>query len=128
MMCRRGSMGMNEIKDRAFILAILGGTLILLNAASVAVAATWYPDLFPTLPGSSGNDPIVLYGVAVIGLICGAGVVLGATMLRQRPAGRRMWGAMIIAFSLLSVVTGGGFVIGFILGIFGGAQAVLRKP
>jgi hypothetical protein len=99
-----------------------------LNAASVAVAATWYPDLFPTLPGSSGNDPNILYGVAGIGLICGAMVVLGAMLLHQKPARKRSWGAMIIAFSKASMITGGGFVIGFMLWILGGVQAILRRP
>ncbi len=113
--------------NRAFGLSLIAGTLILTNAVAVAAAATWAPGLFPTLPGSSGNDTTMLYNVALIGLICGALVTLGATMLRSKPAHRRAWGAMIVVCSIPSVVTGGGFIMGFIIGIIGGALALTRK-
>lgn len=113
---------------RAFVLALTAGILILLNATAVAVAATWSPEIFPTIPGSSGNETATLYDVAVVGLICGALVVLGAMMLLRKPAQKRPWGILIIVFSIPSVVTGGGFIIGFILGIVGGALALSRKP
>jgi len=120
-------MSVTEKQTRAFILSLTAGILILMNAAAVAAAATWFPGLFPTLPGSTGNDPAVLYSVAVVGLICGAMVVLGAMMLRSKPAHKRAWGIMIIVLSIPSVVTGGGFIIGFILGIVGGVLALSRK-
>ncbi len=121
-------MKASEKRTRAFVLSLIAGILILLNAAAVAAVATWSPGLFPTLPGSSGNDTAVLYDVAVVGLICGVLVVLGAIMLRSRPEHKRAWGIMIIVLSIPSVVTGGGFIIGFILGIIGGAMALSRKP
>ena len=34
---------------------------------------------------------------------------------------------MIIVFSIPSVIMGGGFIIGFILGIIGGAKAISKK-
>jgi len=119
---------MSERQSRAFLLSLVAGILILLNAISVAAAATWFPSVFPLIPGSSGNDVAVLYSVATIGLICGAWVALGAIMLRIRPAQRRVWGIVIIVFSIPSVITGGGFIIGFILGIVGGVLALSRKP
>jgi hypothetical protein len=36
-------------------------------------------------------------------------------------------GIIVVLFSILSVITGGGFIIGFILGIIGGASALSRK-
>lgn len=120
-------MRASDKQTRAFILSLIAGILILLNATAVATAATWFPEIFPTIPGSSGNDPATLYSVAFVGLICGAMVVLGAMMLRRKPAQKRAWGIMIIVFSIPSVVTGGGFIIGFILGIIGGALAFSRK-
>lgn len=106
----------------------MAGILILLNATAVAAAATWFSEIFPTIPGSSGNDTSTLYSVAFVGLICGAVVVLGAMMLHRKPVQKRPWGIIIIVFSIPSVVTGGGFIIGFILGIAGGAFALSRKP
>jgi len=49
-------------------------------------------------------------------------------MLCSRPVIRKTWGIMVIVFSIPIVVTGGGFIIGFILGIIGGALALSRKP
>jgi len=121
-------MSLSEKQSRAFTLSLIAGILILINAAAVAAAATWSPGMFPTLPGSSGNDPAILYTVAVVGLICGALIVLGAIMLRRKPTLKKAWGIMIIVLSIPSVVTGGGFIIGFILGITGGVLALSRKP
>jgi hypothetical protein len=121
-------MSATEKRTRAFVLSLTAGILILMNAAAVAAAATWSPGIFPTLPGSSGNDPAILYSVAVVGLICGALIVLGAILLRSKPAHKRAWSIMIVVLSIPSVVTGGGFIIGFILGIMGGVLALSRKP
>ena len=41
---------------------------------------------------------------------------------------KKAWGIMIMVFSLSSVITGGGFIIGFILGIIGGTFALSWKP
>lgn len=120
-------MSRSEKPTRAFSLSLIAGILILTNAASVAAAATWFPWIIPTLPGSSGNDTTILYSVAAVGLVCGVLVLFGAIMLRNKPANKKAWGIMIIIFSIPSVVTGGGFIIGFILGILGGAKALSRK-
>jgi hypothetical protein len=49
-------------------------------------------------------------------------------MPHSRPANKKAWGMIIIVFSIPSVVTGGGFIIGFILGIIGGKSALSWKP
>lgn len=121
-------MGGTEKQTRAFSLSLIAGILILINAASLAAAATWFPWIIPTLPGSSGNDTTILYCVATVGLICGVLVLYGAIMLRGNPAMGRAWGIMVLVFSVPSVITGGGLIIGFILGIIGGASVLSRKP
>lgn len=121
-------MSQSEKPIRAFMLSLIAGILILVNAVSVAAAATWFPWLIPTLPGSSGNDVTILYSVAAVGLICSVLVLFGAIMLHSRPEHKRAWGIMVIVFSIPSIVTGGGFIIGFILGIIGGAYTLSRKP
>ena len=121
-------MSRSEEPTRAFSLSLIAGILILTNAAAVAAAATWFPWIIPTLPGSSGNDTTILYSVAAVGLVCGVLVLFGAMMLRNRAANKKAWGIMIIVFSIPSVVTGGGFIVGFILGIIGGKSAFSWKP
>ena len=120
-------MSQSEKPTKAFALSLIAGTLIISNSALLGAAATWFPWIIPTLPGSDGNSTVPFASLTAVGLICGALVLLGAIMLRSRPMNRKAWSIMIIVFSIPSVITGGGFIIGFILGIIGGALA-LRKP
>lgn len=118
----------SEKPTKAYNLSVIAGLLILINSALVAAAATWFPTLIPTLPGSTGNDTMLLYWLSAIGLISGALVLLGALVLRLKPASKKAWGILIAVFSVPSVVSGGGFIIGFILGIWGGLSAFSWKP
>lgn len=121
-------MSQNEKTTKAFALSLIAGILIISNSALLGAAATWFPWIIPTLPGSSANDTTVLIRLAAVGLIFGVLVLLGAVMLYSRPVNKKAWGIIIVVFSIPSVVTGGGFIIGFILGIIGGAKALSRKP
>ena len=115
-----------EKPKQAFTLSLIAGILIVCNAVAVGVAGAYFPWVFPTLPGSDNNATVSFATIAVIGLICGALVLLGAVLLHTRPENGKAWGIMIIVFSIPSVVTGGGFIVGFILGIIGGAKALRR--
>ena len=116
-------MRQKEKTKQASTLSLIAGILIVGNAVAVGVAGAYFPWVFPTLPGSDNNATVSFATIAVIGLICGALVLLGAVMLHTKPENRKAWGIMIIVFSIPSVVTGGGFIVGFILGIIGGAKA-----
>jgi len=74
------------------------------------------------------NDTQTLYTLTAIGLILGMLVLLAAILLHIKPVNKKVWGIIIIVFSIPSVLTGGGFIIGFILGIIGGALSLSRKP
>jgi hypothetical protein len=112
---------------KAFLLTLTAGILMVCNASLLGAAALWFPTVVPTMPGTTANDPSVLLRLAAIGLSVGLVVVLAAVMLRRSPTHRKAWGAVAILFSLPSVVSGGGFIVGFILGIIGGAFALSRK-
>ena len=120
-------MSQNEKPTKALTLSLIAGILIIGNSALLGAAATWFPWIIPTLPGSSANDSTFLIRLAAVGLILGALVFLGAIMLHIKPANKRVWGIMILVFSVLSYVTGGGFIIGSILGIISGAQTLRRR-
>jgi len=113
---------------KAFLLSLVAGILILSNTILLGVATMWFPEIIPTLPGSSGNDTTLLYQLTAIGLVFGVLVSIGAIMLHVNPVKKKAWGIMIMVFSLSSVITGGGFIIGFILGIIGGTFALSWKP
>ncbi len=102
--------------------------MIVCNAVAVGVAGAYFPWIFPTLPGSDNNATVPFTAIAVIGLICGALVLFGALMLRIKPENKKAWGIFVVIFSISSVVTGGGFIIGFILGIIAGVKAFRWKP
>jgi hypothetical protein len=121
-------MSRSEKPTKAFTLSLTAGILIISNSALLGAAATWFPWIIPTLPGSSANDTTVLIRLAAVGLIFGVLVLFGAIMLHIKPANKKAWGIIIVVFSIPSVLTGGGFIIGFILGIIGGASALSRKP
>ena len=112
---------------KAYTLSLIAGILIVCNAVAVGVAATWFPWIFPTLPGSGNNAAVPFASIATIGLICGALVLFGAIMLHIKPGNKKVWGIVIIVFSIPSVITGGGFIVGFILGIIGGAKALSAR-
>jgi hypothetical protein len=116
-------MSQNGKSAKAFALSLIAGILIISNSALLGAAATWFPWIIPTLPGSSANDTTFLIRLAAVGLLFGVLVSIGAIMVRTKPVSKKAWGTMVIVFSIPSVITGGGFIIGFILGIIGGASA-----
>ena len=67
-------------------------------------------------------------GLSIIGLIAGILVIIGAIMLNARPADHITWGAIILAFSVISLLGMGGFYVGALLGIAGGALALSLRP
>jgi hypothetical protein len=115
---------LNKKSTKDFTLSLIAGILIVSNSALLGVVARWFLGIMPTLPGSSANDPLVFYALSAIGIILGVLVTFGAILLHSKPANKKAWGIMIIAFSITSVITGGGFVIGFLLGIIGGKMSL----
>ena len=118
---------MSQIEKRAFALSLIAGLLIVCNAVAVGVAGTYFAWVFPALPGSDNNSTVPFATIAVVGLTCGALVLFGAIMLRIKPENKKAWGTLMIVFSIPSVITGGGFIIGFILGIIAGVKTFRGK-
>lgn len=121
-------MNQDSRLTKALLLSMVAGILIISNTILLGVAATWFPEIIPTLPGETANDTQTLYTLTAIGLILGILVLLVAIMLHIKPVHKKVWGILIVVFSIPSVVTGGGFIIGFIFGIIGGTLSLSRKP
>ena len=66
----------------------------------------------------------IMTWAVVVGFASGTAVFLGAIMLYMKPDKRRIWGTIVILFSALSFIGMGGFFVGAILGIIGGALAL----
>ena len=121
-------MSQIEKPKRAFTLSLIAGILIVCNAVAVGVAGAYFPWIFSTLPGSDNNATVPFTTISVIALICGALILIATMMLRIKPENKKAWGMLIIVFSIPSVITGGGFIIGFIIGIIGGVKTLRWKP
>lgn len=123
------SVELSSINQRAlatFRLPLIAGILILTNAILLGVVSTWFPWVMPTIPGTT-NEAVPFVGLTALGLICGSLVLLGGLFLRNQPMNRRAGGIIVMAFSIPTVIMGGGFIIGFILGIIGGAKVFREK-
>ena len=129
-----------------FVLSLIGGVFILLGAivtsmftfGSAAIVGSMSSSMSGMMGGTNGQmgmgmmigGMMSVYPIfSIIGLASGALVILGAVMLYSRPFEKDLWGAVIIAFSILGIFGGmGGFVIGLVLGIVGGALALAWNP
>jgi hypothetical protein len=128
-------MSKNQGSTFAFIVSLLGGLIIFiistLNVLWFSSGATNFGgygsfmrgamDGYHNFMGTYGGSTSFLAGISVIGVICGIIVVIGAIMLRVQPHQHVPWAILIIAFSLVSFVGMGGYFIGAVLGIIGGA-------
>ena len=130
-----------------FVLSLIGGVFTLLGAIIASMFTFGSPTIVGSMSGSMGGGMMGgmngemgmgmmiggmmgLYPIfSIIGLASGALVILGAVMLYSRPFEKDLWGVVIIAFSILGILGGmGGFMIGLVLGIVGGALALAWNP
>jgi hypothetical protein len=130
----------SEYPNTASILALVGGILMVLGGLLLVGVSIF---IIPHLPSSDfssnsaaqlspaniqGLASFVVGGMGAFGLVSGIIVAVSGMMLQARPNSQRTWGILILVFSVLSFLGTGGFVVGAILGIVGGAKALTWKP
>ncbi len=109
----------------AYILSLIAGTLMVLSSVVVAFAFSFFFVVAPYHRMMYFAWPAIAFGMmSFFGLISGIIVLVSAFMLKSKPAESTTWGILIIVFSIFSFFGMGGFVIGAILGIIGGAFAL----
>ncbi len=123
-----------SIKTTAFVLSLIAGILILLSSIMSLLMLAYYGASFGFFWGMMGGYMGMMgslgvpfgsfIGLILVGLVCGILVIIGAAMLNSHPAEHRSWGIIILIFSIISLVGMGGFFIGALLGIAGGALAL----
>jgi hypothetical protein len=106
-----------------FILSLVGGIIVLLVGADRLIDIA----LFGSYGGAdTGLDAALDVG---FGMTCGLLMIGGSIMLFRRPQHHRIWGALVLIFSLLSIVgTAGGVFIGLLFGLIGSIYAIVSKP
>jgi len=126
----------------AFILSLTAGILMLVSGA---LSTIWFMSegfdadgMMGGFGGMMGGHQTMMDGFGVasgfmggllfVGLLSGIVVIVGALMLNALPAEHMAWGTLILVFSVISFLGMGGFYIGALLGIAGGAIALSWRP
>ena len=105
-----------------FILAIVSGALITLQGVLHIVRSQWGLELGLGELRRHSLRGIDIKVLGIVTLILGIMVLLGAFLIRSGRA--REGGITVIAFSILTIFAGGGYLVGVILGVIGGALAL----
>lgn len=85
-------------------------------------------DGYESMMHSFGVPFGMMGGLSIIGLIAGTLVIICALMLNMHPRDHITWGTIIVVFSVISLLGMGGFYLGALLGIAGGALALSWRP
>jgi len=101
----------------AFVLSLIAGVFILLNGITIVM-------------GGSFLDTVLEEGMVIgaIGAALGVGVLISAMLLSSDRQRNTTMGAVILILSLASIIIGGGFFIGLLLGAVGGIMAIVWRP
>lgn len=100
----------------AFVLSLLGGIFVLVFGLLVGL-------LFGFFFLGLGIITVIL------AIIFGILIIIGGTMMYVYPHQHVIWGIIVLVFSVLSIfVALGGFLVGMILGIIGGALGIAWQP
>jgi len=104
----------------SFALCLIATILVTLNAVLIGLAGVFVPVPVLIIPQVFSNIEAHIVGLAI-----GFGMLVGSILLLAR---REVYGsAVMIVLSILSIFIGGGFTIGFLLGIVGAFIGLLRK-
>ncbi len=99
---------------------LIGGALVAFDNSAVS---------FFGYLANGGSSGTTVTAVGIIGIIMGIIVIVGGVMMKSKPDKAKMWGAVVVVFSILSWFTAvGGLVVGFLLGLAGGIMAIRFKP
>ncbi len=133
-------MSYGERPTVAVILSIIGGVLMLVGGSMVFMMLSYNNGGFGIMSGFGGMmggyrgmmDDVgfpfaMLDGLMLVSLVSGILVIVGAVMIDIHPSQSRTWGIIVLIFSIVSFVGMGGFLIGAVLGVAGGALALSWK-
>ncbi len=124
-------MTQNEFPKTAYTVSLIAGALMIASSAIMMIISLYLtvPARYyygPMMFGGYGG-PFFMFGfMALFGLVSGIIVIISASMLRKS-TDYTVWGILIIVFSIFSFFGMGGFVVGAVLGIVGGALALSWK-
>ena len=113
--------------ETAFIVSVASGTSILLQGLLRVIRTQWGLELGIGELGRRSLGGIDYKVLGIVSIVIGVVVILGA-ILMQKTDRVREGGITVLAFSILSIFSGGGYLAGLILGVIGGALALAHYP
>ncbi|MEM2780259.1 MAG: hypothetical protein QW791_05245 [Candidatus Bathyarchaeia archaeon] len=103
-----------------FIFSIVAGALILINAL---LLETYFVDLAQIFPWLLQFDTTFLTYLGVTSAIV---IIIGAIILYM-PTFEVIGALLVLIFSIIAILVGGGFIAGLVSGLIGGIMAILKK-
>lgn len=110
----------------AYLLSLIGGILILVFSVIYALIILAIASFFAAVGFGLGVG--VAIGLAVVAILFGLVVLYFALRLKSNPQNAKTYGILILVFSVISFIGGGGFYIGAILALVGGILAIIWRP
>jgi len=115
----------------AFILSLAAGALVLVGGVA-SLLWMYYPGWMSwrgmMMPMMMWWAAWVWWIPSIIGIASGAVIIVGALSMYSNPQLSQLWGALILIFSLVSLLGLGGFIVGALMGIVGGILAIGWRP
>jgi hypothetical protein len=114
-----------------FAISLVAGILIVLGGLAFIALQSVVNSIIDFIP-----MPVMIPGmelvesffatIGAIGVVFGIIVLVGAFLIYM-PGKEIIGGIIVLIFSIISIITFGGFIIGMILGIIGGILGLLKK-
>ncbi|MCI4348032.1 MAG: DUF6114 domain-containing protein [Thermoplasmata archaeon] len=102
-----------------FALSLLGGILVL-GDGMVPMAVGSAVSVGPLAPAGA-----IVSALGALGFLLGVVICLLAVALYRNPESHQGYGIAILILSLVSIISGGGFILGLILGSAGGIFGIV---
>lgn len=107
---------------RGFAVSLIAGLLVLIDGVMVFTNSDLIKSVFNSVE-LLGLDLTVLSGIAIG---CGVLIFIGA-FLSFAFRKEKLGGTLVLIPTIISIVSGGGFIFGMILGIIGGMLNLAKK-
>lgn len=120
-----------------YTLSLIAGILIVAGSLGALTMLGWNQSMFGIGGGMMGGGwqmfiagyaPSLVASMAAISLAAGAIVLAGAYKMQKEPEKVQIWGFIVLIASIVALFCIGGFGLGSILGIVGGAVGISRRP
>lgn len=106
-----------------FALSLVAGIFVILDGLVLIWASAILSDLGI---GDIAGVGLTLNTLGAVGIVFAIIILIGAFLIYM-PGKEMIGGILVLIFSIISIVTGGGFLLGMILGIIGGALGLAKK-